>query len=186
MTPLRKRTLDYMTVKGYAERTKVSYIFRIQQFALHFNSCPSLLDQNHVAEYLQYLLQVKGSSKSTVNITYSAIKILFVNVLDKPWDTMKLPRVRREQKLPSILSVEQVISLIEKTQNIKHRCILSIFYSSGIRKEELCQLKVKDILFSRKRIFIKQAKGNKDRYALLSEATILLLQEYLKTYRPSN
>ena len=185
MTPLRKRTLDYMTLKGYAESTKKSYIFGIQQFALHFNSCPSLLNQNHVAQFLQYLLEERKVTKSTVNTTYSAIKILFVNVLDKPWDTVKLPRVRKDRKLPIIFTPQQVISLIDSTPNLKHRSVLSLFYSSGMRKDELCQLRLKDLVFSRKRVFIRKGKGNKDRYALLTDNTIALLKEYIKIYRPN-
>lgn len=185
MTPLRKRTLDFMSLKGYAETTKKAYIFRIQEFALHFNSCPSLLDESHAAEYLQYLLVQRKVSKSTVNAAYSAIKILFVNVLDKPWNTLKLPRVRGDKKLPVVFTAQQVISLIDNTSNLKHRSILSLFYSSGIRKNELCRLQVKDLVFSRKRVFIRKAKGNKDRYALLTDSTIALLKEYIKLYRPS-
>lgn len=184
MTPLRKRTLDYMTLKGYAESTKRSYIFRIQEFALYFNSCPSLLNQNHVAQFLQYLLEERKVTKSTVNTTYSAIKILFVNVLDKSWDAVKLPRVRNDKKLPIIFTPQQVIRLIDSTPNLKHRSILSLFYSSGMRRDELCQLRVKDLVFSRKRVFIRKGKGNKDRYALLTDNTIALLKEYIKVYRP--
>lgn len=185
MTPLRKRTLDYMTVKGYAESTKRSYIFRIQEFALYFNSCPSLLNQSHVAQFLQYLIEERKVTRSTVNTSYSAIKILFVNVLDKSWETVKLPRVQQDKKLPIIFTPQQVISLIQSTPNLKHRSILSLFYSSGIRRDELCQLRVRDLVFSRKRVFIRKAKGNKDRYALLTDSTIALLKEYIKIYRPS-
>lgn len=184
MTPLRKRTLDFLSLKGYAERTKKSYIYRIQEFALYFNCCPSRLDQQHVADYLRHLLTEREVSKSTVNAAYSALKILFVNVLGKPWDTVKLPRVRKEKKLPAVFTSRQVIDMIDNTPNLKHRTILSLFYSAGLRKNELCNLKIRDLKFAKKRVLVRNAKGNKDRYALLTDSTIALLKDYLRIYRP--
>lgn len=184
MTPLRKRTLDYMTIKGYAESTKTSYIYNLQQFALYFNSCPTKLEEAQVIEYLRHLAIDKGMSKSAMNAAYSAIKILFVNILDKPWNTLHVPRPPCSKTLPSILSREQIQMLFKVTTNVKHRTILMLIYCSGLRVSEASKLKVKDIIRCRKVIHIRQGKGAKDRYSILSEKMLEQLSAYSALYRP--
>lgn len=184
MTPLRKRMLAYMTIKGFAKSTKKSYISRLQLFALHYNCCPSELEEHHVSSYLRYLIE-EGVSKSTVNSSYSAIKILFVNVLGRSWDTLRLPRLKRKRTLPFILSVQQIQELFEVTHNLKHRTILMFTYCTGMRLGEVCRVQTKDILLSRKMVFVRKGKGGKDRYTILSTGMIEQLQIYQKVYRPS-
>lgn len=184
MTPLRKRTIDYMVVKGYAEATKRAYLYQIQEFAKYFNTCPSKLGETEVLEYLRHLREDRGLSKSQINCAYSGIKMLFVSVLDKPWHTQLLPRPRKEKKLPTIFSINQVKSLIDQTNNIKHRTILMLTYCAGLRLSEVVQLRVGDIIPSRQRLLIRQSKGAKDRYSILSERMLIQLKEYQYCYRP--
>lgn len=186
MTPLRKRTLDYMTIKGYAEATKTAYIYNLQQFALYFNRCPSELEEAHVIEYLRHLAIDKKRSKSSLNAAYSAIKILFVNILDKPWNTLHVPRPPRSKTLPSILSKGQINRLFEETRNVKHRTILMLIYCAGLRVSEASRIKVKDIIACRKVLHIRQGKGAKDRYSILSEKMLAQLTEYRALYRPKD
>ena len=186
MTPLRKRTLDYMIIKGYAEATKTSYIYNLQQFALYFNSCPSKLEESHVIAYLRHLAIDKGMSKGALNAAYSAIKILFVNILDKPWNTLHIPRPPRGKTLPSVLSKEQVQTLFEVTKNVKHKTILMLIYCTGLRVSEASKLKVKDIIPCRKVIHIRQGKGAKDRYSILSDRMLAQLTTYRGLYRPTD
>lgn len=184
MTPLRRRTLAFLRAKGYAGSTIKSYIHHLQSFALHFGKCPSLLGESHVIEYLSYLIEHKQLSKSTLNTAYSAIKILFTNVLDKPWDSTKIPRAKRAKTLPIILSVSEVERLFDVTTNNKHKAILMLLYSSGLRLGELCQLEKRDVLFNRQLVFVRKGKGGKDRYTVLSQRTVEQLKIYLKYYRP--
>lgn len=186
MTPLRQRTLDYMIIKGYAEATKNTYIQRLKLFALHYNCCPSQLEQSNVMAYLKYLSVEKKASQSTLSASYSAIKILFVNVLGKDWNSVKLPRPKRQKKLPVVLSLKQVQAIFEETQNLKHKTFLMLVYSAGLRVGEAHRMRVRDLLFSRKMLFVRQAKGAKDRYSILNDTVIKQLQLYLKVYRPSN
>ena len=186
MTPLRKRTLDYMTVRCYAEATKKAYIYQLQEFARYFNRCPSELGEVEVLEYLRYLREDKKQSKSVVHCAYSGIKLLFVHILEKSWNTKLLIRPRREQKYPTILSVAQVKDLLDLTQNEKHRTILMLIYCSGLRLGEVTRIRVKDLVFSRQRVFIRQGKGSKDRYGLLSETMIAQIKLYRRRYAPQN
>lgn len=155
MTPLRKRTEDYFTLRGYSLFTKKSYLSHLQAFALYFNRCPSELSQPHIIEYLVYLVQDKKVSKSTINTAYSAIKLLYTHILEQPWNEVQIPRPKREKTLPVVLSNAQVQQIFSVTTNIKHRTILMLIYSAGLRLGEASRVRVKHLVISRKRIFIQ-------------------------------
>ena len=115
----------------------------------------------------------------------NAIKYYYVQVLHRTVskDAAIWPRV--EHKLPVVFSMEEVILLLKNVENLKHRCILYIIYSGGLRRQEVVRLMVSDIDFDRKQIRVRQAKGKKDRYTILSDKAATLLQQYLKQYQPS-
>lgn len=184
MTPLRQRTLDYLLLKGYAESTRKTYIYHLQEFALHFNTCPSTLEEEHVIIYLAFLRRDKQRSASTISQAYSAIKILFTAILAKPWNEVRLPRPKREKNLPIVLSVAQVNALIDQTSNLKHRTLLMLTYGAGLRLGEVSKLRVRDINIARKVVFVRRGKGNKDRYTILPDKVIDLITTYRKQYRP--
>lgn len=184
MTPLRKRTQDYLIIGGYASATKRSYLYHLQQFALYFNRCPSQLEQTHIIEYLCYLAEDKKVSKSTINTAYSAIKLLYTRILEQPWNEVQIPRPKRKKKLPVVLSKAQVQQIFSVTTNLKHRTLLMLTYSAGLRLGEATRMKVKHLVKCRKRIFIQQGKGGKDRYSILSDKMLEQLALYQKQYRP--
>lgn len=184
MSPLRKRTFDYMRLKGYSLNTIKSYINHISRFAQHFKQCPSRLSLEEVQDYLLYLVQEKGYSQPTINGAYSALKLLFENILAIPWDAQKIPRTKKKKTLPTVLSIEEVQLLFEVTQNIKHKSILMMLYSTGLRLSELAQLKISAIDSKRMLVKVLQGKGRKDRYTILSEKMLLQLRLYYKKYRP--
>lgn len=186
MTPLRKRTQDYFTLRGYSLATKKSYLSHLQEFALYFNRCPSELSQPHIIEYLCYLAEDKKVSKSTINTAYSAIKLLYTHILEQPWNEVQIPRPKRKKKLPVVLSKTQVQQMFSVTTNIKHRTLLMLTYSAGLRLGEATRIKVKHLVKCRKRIFIHQGKGGKDRYSILSDKMLEQLALYQKQYRPND
>ena len=185
MTPLRQKTLDYMHLVGYSAATIRSYINHIQLFSLHYKSCPSLLDLDAVRYYLLYLIKEKHYTQSSVNGAYSALKILFEKVLEKGWDANKIPRSKRLKTLPSVLSKEEVNRLFEVTTNTKHKSILMLLYSGGLRISEVVGLKISDIDSKRMLIKVNQGKGKKDRYTILSEKMLIQLRQYFVRYRPN-
>lgn len=185
MSPLRQRTLDYMHLRGYSDATIKTYIGHLKQFAAYYNCCPSQLDLEEVQYYLLYLLKEKKYSQSSLNGAYSAIKILFEKILEKPWDYNKIPRSRRQKSLPNVLSREELSSLFEVTSNTKHKCLLMLLYSGGLRLNEVVNLKISDIDSKRMLIRVEKGKGKKDRYTLLSEKMLEELRAYYKRYRPN-
>ena len=107
-------------------------------------------------------------------------------VLGMPNRLYRIERPRVKKKLPIVLSKEDVLKMIESTSNLKHRCIISLLYSAGLRRSELLNLKLSDIDSSRMLIHIEDAKGNKDRYTLLSKKALIDLRSYYKIWKPSD
>ncbi len=185
MTPLRKKMLDYMLIRGYSDATIKSYINHVELYALYYNCCPSTLNLDDVQLYLVYLVKEKHYTQSSVNGAYSALKILFENVLERKWDKKKIPRSKRFKTLPTILSKEEVHNLFEVTTNTKHKSILMILYSGGLRISEVVRLKITDIDSKRMLIRVTQGKGQKDRYTILSQKLLQHLRLYYTRYRPT-
>ncbi|MFA4871437.1 MAG: site-specific integrase [Pedobacter sp.] len=184
MKPLRKRFIQQMQLKGLSPRTIKNYVECILALALYFNASPDLLTTVQVREYFIYCLNVKKLSKSWMNQTISALKILFVEVLKREWNRLDIPRPRREKKLPLILSRDEVQKILSALTNIKHRALLTITYSAGLRVGEARCLKISDIDSSRMLVRVEQAKGHKDRYTVLSPKALELLRVYWKLYKP--
>jgi len=149
----------------------------------YHNTSVDEITTSQVKDFLQYCIEKKQVSVSYINQIISAVKILQKDVLGKEWETIKIRRPRRILKLPIVLSKEEVKSLIETTRNLKHRAILAVIYSAGLRISELTSLRPSDIDSDRKQIKIL-GKGNKYRYTLLSENTLDMLRMYWRAYRP--
>jgi site-specific recombinase XerD len=184
MTTLRKSTLEYMQLKDYAPSTIRSYIRYLSRYSQHFGCCPSELRLQDAAQYLLYLKQERKLSASSLNAAYSALKILYVHVLKRPWDSSILPRPRRRKSLPYILSKDEVNRILNVCRNVKHRTILMLMYSAGLRISEVVRLKIIDIDSNRMSIRVDQGKGNKDRYSVLSKLMLKQLRFYWKVYQP--
>lgn len=184
MTDLRKRMLQQMQLKGYSESTIETYLECLSTLSKHFNLSPDLLSKEQIRDFLQWQMIEKKRSKSMLNQYISALKILYREVLIRDWDQYAIPRPRREKRLPVVLSKEEVSNLISSTRNIKHRALLMVKYSAGLRLSEVRNLKIGDIDSSRMQIRIIQAKGFKDRYAVLSPMTLEYLRMYYKYFHP--
>jgi site-specific recombinase XerD len=184
MKPLRAQLIQQMQLKGYSQRTIDTYVDCILSLSRYYNTSPDLLTINQIRDYFLYCLNEKKLSKSWMNQTISALKILYVEVLKREWNRLDIPRPRREKKLPKVLSRNEVKDILNALRNIKHRAFLMITYSSGLRVGEVRHLKISDIDSSRMLIRIEQAKGHKDRYAVLSPIALDLLRVYWKVYKP--
>jgi integrase/recombinase XerD len=134
------------------------------QIARHFDLSPAEITTDQVKEYLYHCKEKRGVSNSFINQAISAIKILKQDVLGQEWnEKIKIKRPRRDTPLPDILSKQEVIKLIEHTSNPKHTAILALLYSSGMRREELLNLRLVDIDSNRMVIRITSGKDNKSR-----------------------
>ncbi|MCL8008167.1 site-specific integrase [Gelidibacter japonicus] len=176
--------LDKLELKKYANNTVKSYVSTFETFINHYNT-KELIEINEldVRSYVLKLVQ-EGKSNSYINSAINSIKFYYESVLGMPNRFYEIERPRKEKKLPKVLSKDDVLSIIANTNNLKHKCIVSLLYSSGIRRNELINLKITDIDSKRMLIRIEAAKGNKDRYTLLSHSLLIDLREYYKQYKP--
>jgi site-specific recombinase XerD len=183
MTPLRKRMIDDMTLHGLKPKTIRAYVACIARFARHFGKSPELLGTAEIRSYLLYLNHDRNVSASTYNQALCALKFLYRITLHKNWELGGLARTRRQTKLPVVLSLDEVTRFFEAITSIRHRTILMTAYAAGLRISEVLALRVDDIDSQRMVIRIRQAKGSKDRYVMLSLRLLALLREYWKAHR---
>ena len=175
---------DDLELKGLSPHTQEIYLRQVKQFTHHYGRSPRQLGEKEIREYLLYLIREKKSSTATVNLCYHALKFLYKTTLNREWVIARIPRLKSIKQLPVVLDKEEVESLFSVLKNIKHRAILMLIYSSGLRLMEAAHLKVTDVDSKRMLLRIKQGKGRKDRYTILSKAALKVLREYWSQYRP--
>lgn len=173
-----------LELKRYSYNTAKTYISLFEKFINRFYDIPvNHLTEIEIRQYLKELHDLELSN-SYLHQMVNSIKFYFEIVMNMPNRMYTIERPRREIKLPKVLSIEEVKLLIENTNNIKHKCVISLLYSAGLRRSELLNLKINDIDSKRMLIFVGSAKGNKDRYTLLSESTLDDLRTYFKQWHP--
>ena len=184
MGRLREEMKGDLELRGLSPETQKIYLYYVTNFSRYFNRSPYHLGKREIKEYLLYLLREKKASASTVNLCYSALKFLYARTLKRDGIMEKIPRLRSTKKLPVVLERQEVESLFSVMKNLKHRAILMLIYSSGLRLREASHLKVSDIDSKRMVLRIRQGKGRKDRYTLLSTAALEVLRKYWRHCRP--
>jgi integrase/recombinase XerD len=180
--------MNKMKLRNYSEKTIINYHYALLRFINTYKD--KTLDEineftgEEVNKYHSMLQQERGKSCSALNISVNAIKFYYKDILHRDIDTETITRPKREDNLPNVLSEGDIKKIMVNTDNIKHKAILLLIYSAGLRISELINLRITDIQSQRQLLFIKGAKGKKDRYTLLSEKALGLLREYYKVYRP--
>jgi integrase/recombinase XerD len=186
MTELRKRYLEDLRVRNYSKNTQQIYVDCVKAFARYFGKSPEHLGPDEVRQYQVYLAEKKKVSWSRFNQTVCALRFLYRITLGKEWAITHIPFQRTGKKLPEVLSVEEVVQFLNAITSIKYRTVLTIAYAAGLRVSEILHLRVRDIDSKRMVIRVRQGKGNKDRYVMLSPRLLELLREYWKVERPSD
>jgi integrase/recombinase XerD len=184
MSPLRKRMLDDMVVRNLAARTQESYLAAVVGLAKHYGRSPEQLCEAEVQRYLLYLIEERKLAWSSVNIACTAFKFVYRVTLKRRELDFAIPSPRQPQKLPQILSREEVGALIDGTINPRQRTILMTVYAAGLRVSEACHLRVRDIDSKRMSLRVEQGKRGKDRYTLLAVRLLAQLRRYWVLYQP--
>ncbi|HET7629524.1 MAG TPA: site-specific integrase, partial [Bacillales bacterium] len=186
--PPQPSELDQMKqrlrLKGYSVKTQKAYLGHVQRLGQFYDKNFLELAPEEIRRYVLHHLEEREASHSYANQLVSALKFFYHEVLHRDDVIVKLPRPKRQQTLPSVLSQEEVRQILEAVDNIKHRAILFTIYSAGLRLGEVVRLKVSDLDVERKLIHVRQGKGRMDRYTLLSDVTMELLEIYIKAIRP--
>jgi site-specific recombinase XerD len=184
MGALREQMDQDMVLRGFSARTRESYLAAVAAMAKFYRRSPDRIDEPEVQRYLLHLIQERKLAWSSCNIAVSGLRFFYHTTLKRAQVQFDIPRARAPQKLPQILSREEIARLIELTPNLKHRVILMLAYGAGLRVSELCHLKLGDIDSSRMSIRVEQGKGAKDRYTLLSPRLLSELRRYWLAYHP--
>ena len=173
-----------LELKKYSDSTVKNYVYSFESFINYYKDRQLFsINENDIRLYLQKLIKEKRSN-SYINMSINAIKFYYEMVLGMPNRFYSIERPRKESKLPKVLAKEEIIKMISQTKNLKHKCIISLLYSSGLRRNELLELKLEDINSKRMLIRVEQAKGNKDRYTVLNKSVLEDLRKYFKIYKP--
>lgn len=180
-----ERLIHEMQYRNYSPRSILSYSGLLSKTEIFCDQPLDKITTQQFKDYLHHRITVDEISSTMVNQYISAFKILQVDVLHREWEPLKIKRPRREKRLPVVLSTEEVERLINATSNIKHKAILMLTYSSGLRRQELQMIKPRAIDSSRMQVHVVQGKGKKDRYTILSSKTLNLLRLYYKYERPA-
>ena len=177
--------VKYLRGKRYSESTIMSYFTFIADFIDFSQPNPiHQLDNRSVELFIEDVFIDRKYSVSSQRQFISALKLFVVFYPDCKIDSIHLERPKHSKKLPSVLSQQEVITLLQVTKNLKHRAILALLYSAGMRIGELINLELRHIDITRRQLFIQNGKGRKDRYVILADSFLPLLQNYLNTYVP--
>lgn len=183
MTPLRRRMLEDMQLRGLSERTQETYLRAVRQLAEHYAVSPDQLSDEELRQYFVFLHTDKRLSRASCTIALCAIKFFYEHTLRRPWERLDLVRPAREKKLPVVLSPEEVWQVIALVRLPHYRVCLSLIASCGLRLLEGVRLRVPQIDSRRMQLHIQAGKGNKDRYVPLPPRLLPLLRSHWATHR---
>jgi site-specific recombinase XerD len=185
MTALRQRFIDDLRLKNFSASTIKVYVHAVDRFARHYGRSPEELGFEEVRAYLVDLIN-RGLSRGSCVIARNSLRHLYQDTLGQSGWVENLPRPKREQRLPVVLSRSEVRRLFSVVTNLKQKALFMVAYDSGLRLSEILNLRMKDIDSQRMVIRVRQGKGKKDRYARLSKGLLNLLREYWRVYRPDS
>lgn len=185
MTPLRQKMIDAMLVRGFAVRTQQSYMDAVIHLSRYYHCSPELLSNTQLQDYFLYLVKERQLSPASCRLFFNGIRFLYLNVLGWPEVELKIPLPKRKQRIPELLTRDEVARLLMAVENRKHRMMLTTCYGCGLRVSELVALQVRDIDGERALLRVTQGKGGKDRQVLLSQSLLHVLRRYWRIFRPT-
>lgn len=162
MTPLRQQMIDLMVLKGYSPKTQKSYLYAVEKVARHFGRSPDTIDVGELERYFLYLLTEKGLASASVRLIVNGMRFLNNQVLQRPARDFLVRYPKRAQRIPELLTRDEVHRILSHTRSLKHHTLLATCYAAGLRVSELVHLRVRDIDSARDLVHIRSGKGNKD------------------------
>lgn len=183
MTPLRRRMIEDMQLRGFAPGTQHVYVQAVQRFAQHFDKSPDQITEEELRQYFLYLRNERRVARSTATVALCAIKFFYEHTVQRTWPTLDLIRPPKEEKLPVVLSAEEVQRILACVRLPRFRVCLTTIYACGLRLHEGTTLRVTQIDSARMVLHIQGAKGGRDRYVPLAHRTLTLLRDHWRTHR---
>jgi site-specific recombinase XerD len=184
MTELRKRMLEELQRRNFSKTTIKTYLRVVEDFARYFGKRPDRLNEHDIRKYQVHLLQERKLTVKTVRLHTAALRFFYVKTLRRRYLHEDLPYPKSPKRLPSVLSQDEVARLIESASNLLDYTMLITLYATGMRRAELCRLKVEDIDSQRMIVHIRQGKRNRDRDVPLTPRLLETLREYWRWMKP--
>ena len=184
MGELRDRMVQDMRVRNRSVRTIESYVAAVQGLAKYYGKSPDTLSDDEVHRYLIHVREERKLSGSSCQLLRCGLRFLYGVTLQQPHVCLKVPPARQPQKLPEILSQEEVSSILEATRTLRERLLLMLAYGSGLRVSDVVHLRWSDLDRERGLLRVDQGKGKKDRYTVLPRCVGAVLDRYRKVYPP--
>jgi integrase/recombinase XerD len=171
-------------LRGLSKHTQAEYYSKVKLFQEHYDKPATELGEEDIRQFLHYLTTEKKLFPASVNTYNSGLRFLYGVTFNTKLNLKQIPRHRKQRKFPDILTKEEIQGIFNACDNLRDKCILMTLYGAGLRLSEVAALKVSDIDSNKMQLFIRNAKGSKDRYAILSQANLDILRTYWKAYRP--
>lgn len=184
MGQLRDRMEADLRLRGRSPATRYHYLRCVRSFVAHVGKSPAALGEAEVRAFLLHLIQERKAKPATVRMYVAALKFLYATTLRRPEVVARVPWPDVPEHLPDILAPAEVVRLLEAVRSMKHRAIVMVAYGAGLRISEVCSLQVGDIDSQRMVIHVRDGKGGKDRYVMLSERLLALLRDYWRLAKP--
>ena len=186
MTPLRKRMMEELQLRNFSPVTARAYLGAAERFAKYFDRSPEHLGPEQIRQYLLHLLNDNQATASTVQLYRSALKFLYTSTLKRPWFDLEIAGIKKRLLLPTVLSVEEITSILDRTNNLKHWTLMATLYATGLRCDEVRRLQVGDIDSQRMLIHVRMGKGRIPRDIGLSPALLERLRVYWRWRKPKD
>ena len=176
---------QYLSIGHYSPLTIRSYLGELRFiFVYYADGDPLDLTEDMIMTYLLYLGKTLGCSRVKCKMAAQAISFFMRHVAKRPYAIPTVIYPRPNKKFPAVMSQQEIIKILDCVQNLKHRCILMLLYSTGMRVSEIANCRICDIDSTSMRIKVSQGKGAKDRYTILSQQVLLELRDYYRIYKP--
>src|SRR3954470_15845127 len=180
-----EKTNEYLFIGHYSTNTIRNYLSELRYLFIYYSEAsPDDITEEMITRYLVYLAKTLGCSRVKCRMAAQSIAFFCRHVLKRPYVIPSVIYPRASATLPPVMSAEEMKALIDTVKNVKHRTIIMLLYSSGLRVSEIAHLKIADIDSKQMRIKVVQGKGSKDRYTLLSHQVLLELRAYYIIYKP--
>jgi len=180
------KMLEDITFRNLSSNTKDKYIMSVKIFMKYYNMPVENLNEEHIRKFLKHLIEERKVTNQTANIYNYALRFMYLVTLEKDLKLKQIPVFKCAKKLPELLTKEELVKLLNSADNLKHRAILMTIYGAGLRISEATNIRIKDIDSENMRILVRDGKGQKDRYTILSKSNLEILREYFKQYRPNH
>jgi len=186
MTPLRKKMIDAMQVRGFSPRTHASYLWAVADLARYYHRSPDRISLEEIERYFLYLVQERHLADASCRLHLNGLRFLYLQVLHWSDFDVPIPHPKRTRRIPQLLTRAEVACLLAAAEGLERRVMLSTAYGCGLRVSELVALKVQDIDGERHLLRVEQGKGAKDRQVVLSTTLLALLRQYWSRRHPGH